>query len=337
MSKIDISKIVKEVKGRYGKKTGLACDVGTGTDTVLSTSDSAYVLSDRVEFWKPLVGIRGIPYGRIIQISGKEDSGKSTTAMLFMKAAEDSGSVIIFWDSEKKFDVSRYRDRMGGNPDNMLVSRSKLIVEGAKQVAWFIDAVKSQDPNKKILVVWDSVGSTQSSVNGEDENDDYSRQPGVDAREVGFALKKLVGRMERYRNPETGEDTIGILCINQVYANIGSHGHKERGGSQLAFLSSVIVQLTRKKDLVKTRGGFKIKYGILTRAKVKKNHLFSGEDCVAELDLIVTADGIFLEDKTRNHFLKTGVLSKDCSQGIDTNLDNFEIEEGFDEGDDDDE
>lgn len=306
---LDINKLVSDVRGRYGKdKGGLSQDIVTGSDIKLPTNDDAYVLSYGVEFWKPLVGVRGIPYGRMVQVSGKPDSGKSSTAMLFMKAAQDAGTVVILWDSEKKFDVARFRNMMGGDPDQLLVSRSKNIVEGAKQVAWYVRAVKEQNPDQKILIVWDSVGSTLNSKQDDDDEDEMSQQPGVDAREVTFAVKKFNKLMERFRSQKTGEETIATLCINQVYANIGSVGSKEKGGAGLEYLSSVILQLTRKSDLTRTKQGNKIKYGILTRAKVKKNHLFSGEDCLAELNLVVTASGISLEDNVRASFVKSGII-----------------------------
>lgn len=306
---IDISKLVSDVRGRYGKdKGGLSQDVVEGDKIKLPTEDSAFVISDKVEFWRPLVGIKGIPYGRMVQVSGKPDSGKSTTAMLFMAAAQAAGALVILWDSEKKFDVQRYKDHMGGDPDQLVVSRSKNIIEGAKQVSWFVRAAKEQNPDVKIFIVWDSVGSTLNSKQDDDEEDDFSQQPGVDAKEITWAVKKFNKLMERFRDQETGDETIAVLCINQVYANIGSVGSKEKGGGGLEYLSSAIIQLSRKSDLTKTRDGNTIKYGIVTRAKVKKNHLFFGEDCIAELDLTVTAGGVKLDDKIRAGFVKHGVL-----------------------------
>src|SRR5690606_22621913 len=101
---IDLAKLVSSVKGRYGKKQqGLASDATTGLDLILSQDDDDYISSPEVIFWRPLTGIKGIPYGRIVQISGRSDSGKSSTAMLFMVAAQKSGALVVLWDSEKKF------------------------------------------------------------------------------------------------------------------------------------------------------------------------------------------------------------------------------------------
>jgi hypothetical protein len=49
----------------------------------------------------------------------------------------------------------------------------------------------------------------------------------------------------------------------------------------------------------------------VTRAKVKKNHLFDGEDCIAELDLVVSADGIKLEKEVKSKAEKVGITGWD--------------------------
>lgn len=299
---VDIDDILNDVRKLYGtKQKHLASDLVRGSDVLLSTKDSDYVLSDRVDFWNPLTGIKGLPFGRIVQVSGKPDSGKSTTAMLFMVAAQYQGVLVILWDAEKKFSSSRFRDRIGGDPDKLIVTKNKLVIEGTKQVARIVKAAKEQNPALKILIVWDSVGSTLNSTEDDETNEDYTKQPGVTAREVSWAIKRLNKLVERYRNNETGEETISVLCINQSYATIGMGPsvQKEKGGQELEYLSSLILQLSRKKDLTKVRAGEKIKYGILTRAKVKKNHLFDGADCIAELDLVVSADGIKLANEAR--------------------------------------
>jgi len=292
---IDVQALVDEVKGRYGKnEKALADDLTTGDNIQLPDEDSDYVLSNTLRsWWSDLVGVRGIPFGRIVQIAGKSDSGKSTTAMAFMRAAQEAGVLVILWDAEKKFGIKRYKNYMGGDPNTLLVTRNKSILNGAKQVIQYIKVAKEQNPDVKILIVWDSVGATLNEQE-DDEGDDYSKQPGVTAKQVGWAMKKFNSVIERYRNLKTGKETIACLCINQVYQLIGSVGSKEKGGEQLYYLSSVILQLSRKKDLNRVTKGNKVKFGIVTRAKVRKNHLFDGEECIAELDLVVSAGGIQL-------------------------------------------
>lgn len=304
---LDVHKLVKNVQGRYKKDRGLAEDLTVGAEIRLSDEPDDYVLSTSIsDWWNPLTGIRGVPYGRIVQIAGKADSGKSTTAMMFMKAAQEAGALVILWDSEKKFSIRRYQQSIGGDPTSIVVTRSKNIVEGARQVAWYIREAKEQNPDIRIFIVWDSVGATMNTAEDDDDDDDYSKQPGQTAKQVGWAIKKFNKLIERYRDTKTGKETIALLCVNQVYQMIGSHGSKEKGGETLYYLSSLILQLTRKKDLNRTVSKQKMKYGILSRAKVRKNHLFDGEECIAEMDIVVSADGIQLAQNLKGKTEITG-------------------------------
>jgi RecA/RadA recombinase len=298
-NKIDINELVAKAAGRFDKKkANIAARMRRGDEIILSQNPEDYISSPEIDkFWKPLTGILGIPYGRIVQIAGKPDSGKSTAAMLTMKAAQEQGATVILWDSEGKFDSTRYRERMGGDPSDIPVAPSRNILEGVQQVVAYVKALKEMEPDQKILIVWDSVGASINSAEDE-ENDDYSKQPGVTAKEVSWGIRRFNQLIEKFRDAN-GNYTIAVLCINQVYANIGSVGFKQKGGSELEYLSSLILEMSRKATLTRTRNKQKIKYGITTVARVKKNHLFGGDDCVAELDLVVSAGGIELANETK--------------------------------------
>lgn len=292
---IDISKIVKEAQSSYGKKeTGLAKQLSTGVSIIRPSEDDDFVVWTKGSHWKSLTHLKGLPFGRMIQISGKPDSGKSSHAMVFMAEAQKQGCLVILWDAEKKFSAYRYKNHIGGDPDNLLVVDTNNIINGAKAVSAFVHAAKEQDPDVKILIVWDSVGSSINSTEDSDEDEDFSRQPGVTAKEVAWAVRKFNKLMQRYFNREKGKETIAVLAINQTYAAIGSVGQIEKGGGELYYLSSVVVQLSRKQDLNRVKNKEKYKYGIVTRAKVKKNHLFEGDESIAEMDLVISSDGVQL-------------------------------------------
>jgi RecA/RadA recombinase len=292
---IDINLLVKKAQESYGKKeNGLARQLSTGSSIIRPSEDKDFVVWTKGDHWQTLTHLRGIPFGRIIEISGKPDSGKSTHAAAFMKFAQDQGILVILWDSEKKFQKERFDNKIGGCSENLMVVDTNNILNGAKAVAHLVNSAKEMNPDVKILIVWDSVGASINSTEDKDDEEEYSKQPGVTAKENAYAIRKFNKLSNKYINRETGEETIATLVINQTYANIGSVGQTEKGGGEIYYLSSVIIQLSRKGDLTRVKGGDKYKYGIITRAKVKKNHLFDGDECVAEMDLVISADGIQL-------------------------------------------
>lgn len=286
---IDLNKLVTTVKSTYKDKS-LADQIGTGSNITRPTEDHQFV-TWKDSHWEQLTGIKGLPFGSIVQIAGRPDSGKSSHAMAFMKEAQDQGVFVIFWDAEKKFSSKRFDAHFGGSSAELGWIGSKMVLEGGEQVERFIHGAKAQNPNCKILIVWDSVGGTLAK-NEEEGSLDSTKQMASAAKENGAVVRALVRIMEKYKNKKTNEDTIAALLINQTYANIGSPGQKESGGQKVEYHSSIIIQLTRTGDLFTTRKGEKYKRGIATKARVKKNHLFDGELTIAELRLEVTAGGI---------------------------------------------
>lgn len=301
---IDIDKLVKKAQESYEKKeAGLAKQLSTGKTIAQPDKDEDYILWTGGDHWERLTHLKGIPFGRIVQISGKPDSGKSTHAASFMKFAQDQDVVVVLWDSERKFARKRFDEKIGGCSDNLLVVNTNKIIDGARAVAHFVNSAKEMSPNAKILIVWDSVGASLNSTEDKEDGDndeDYSQQPGVTAKENAYAVRKFNKLINKYMNKSTGQHTVGVLVINQTYANIGSVGQTEKGGSEIYYLSSIIIQLTRKQDLTRTKQGEKYKYGIVTRAKVKKNHLFDGNESIAEMDLVISAEGVHLAKDVKN-------------------------------------
>lgn len=291
--------IIKEARSSFtGNAKGLGLQITSGSNVFRPSKPTDFVVSS-CSHWKQLTGIPGIPFGSVVQIAGRPDSGKSSHAMAFMTDAQNhdlqqQDVLVVLWDSEKKFSPTRFTKYFKGEADRLGLVQSKMILEGGDEAKALIQAALKTYPKLKVLFVWDSVGGTLPKNEGEDSDLRDGKQMAAASKENGQVIRSIVRLMEEYKNRETNEERLGVLLINQSYANIGAPGQKESGGQKVEYHSSLILQLTRKKDLTKTRDKVKRKIGIVTRAKVKKNHLFDGEDSVAELDLLVTAGGIRL-------------------------------------------
>lgn len=299
ISGLDINDIVKKAQSLYNKgEKGLSRQLSTGSSIIRPEKDSDFILWEGNNFWFELTGLKGIPFGRIAQCAGRPNAGKSSLAGQFMSFAQKQGHFVILWDSEQKFQIKRYDEQMGGKSDQLLVVDTNSIIDGCKGVAYLVRTIKEQSANAKILIVFDSIGAAINSSENNEDNEDMSRQPGAAAKEITWCFKKFSRLINQYQNRETGEHSIAVLAINQVYAQIGmmTSGYKEKGGSGLEYMSSIILVLNRKKDLSRVRNGKKIKYGIISRAQVRKNHLFNGADHVAEMDIVVSASGISLAE-----------------------------------------
>lgn len=295
--KIDLTKLVKDVRSAYGKDKSRADQISTGDTIIRPKDDDDFIMWDN-SVWSELVGLPGIPLNKIVQICGRPDSGKSTCCMEILSRAQAQGFLCILIDSEGKFSKNRYDRHFKGNSSEIITINSRLILEAGDEVSKVVEAAKEQDPDCKILIAWDSIAASLSTGDSEKSLLE-TQQMAAHSKENGRVLRHWINLMEKYKNRETNKGTMAVLLINQTYANIGAPGQKEASGQKVEYFSSLILQLTRKKDLTKTVKSIKYKTGIVTRAKVRKNHLFDGDSNIAELDLVVTAGGIELLSKQK--------------------------------------
>lgn len=287
-SKFDINSIVSDVQKLYSKDKKAKDMITTGASIKQAYTDKDGVPLPANNPIRELTGLPCLPYNKIIQVSGPPDSGKSTTAGEVMALAQKSDHIVVAWDAEDKLDAQRFDSKFKGIAADLLLVKTNETLQGGEKVRKLVIAAKEKYPTAKILIVWDSVGGSQARGAAERELDSEKHgQPGQDAKENGAVMKMFVGLFNKY------PDSISVLLINQVYAKIGfmMKGDAESGGKKVEFHSSLIVRLKRVKTLTKIKAGKKIKYGILTRAAVSKNHLSQSETSLHQLDFEITADG----------------------------------------------
>lgn len=288
MAKIDINQIVKNAQALYGKDKVGAAMLGTGTALRRPTKPEEFVLAPEGHPWQELTGLLGLPYDSIIQIAGAYDSGKSTVAGEFMASAQKQGVYVILGDSEKKFDKIRFEKHFGGDSADLLVVQSTMIRKLAGGMIKYINTIKEADKNAKILLVHDSVGGSVSRSRAErDIDDEKSNQPGSEAVENSDYMKHIVSMMDKYPG------SITLLLINQMTDKIGfgAKGQSRSGGHKISFHSSMIIEMKKIKTLTKTVKGVETKVGIVSSAKIEKNHLSQTENSVNKMNIGVNASG----------------------------------------------
>jgi RecA/RadA recombinase len=261
--------------------------IGTGADLKRPTKPEDFILADASHPWQALTGLQGLPYGYIIQVAGSPDAGKSTLAGQFMAWAQKQGVYVILFDSEKKFDSVRFEKYFGGNPGELNIVATTIIRKGAGAVFKYIRIIMEADPKAKVLVVHDSVGGSVSRARAEHEMDDEKHtQPASEAVENSDYMRHMVATFDKHENQ------ICLLLINQLTDRIGPMPGKSRsGGHKISFHSSLIIEMTRVSDETITRKGVRLKTGIISRAKIAKNHLSLTENSVHEMRVLVDASG----------------------------------------------
>src|SRR3989339_233864 len=105
---------LSQIDRQYGKGAIMRMDDGA---VVNAPSVSTGILSLDVA-----MGIGGMPVGRVVEVYGKESSGKTTLALHAIAEVQKSGGVAAFIDAEHALDVS-YARRLGVKVDDLLISQ----------------------------------------------------------------------------------------------------------------------------------------------------------------------------------------------------------------------
>ena len=236
------------------------------------------------------LGIGGLPRGRVIEIYGRESSGKTTLALHCLAEAQRKGGICAFIDAEHALDPV-YARKLGVNVDDLLISQPDA-GEQALEIADTLVRSGAID----VLVI-DSVAALVPRAELEGEMGDS--QPGLQARLMSQALRKLTASINR-------SNTM-VIFINQIRMKIGvMYGSPETttGGHALKFYASVRLDI-RRIGAIKERDEV---VGNQTRVKVVKNKLAPPFKQV-EFD-IMYGEGVSKVGELIDLGVKAGVVEK---------------------------
>jgi recombination protein RecA len=240
-----IESLLEELKKKFGE--GSIVRLGQETSLKVETIPTGSLSLDSA------LGVKGIPRGRIVEIFGAEQTGKTTLALHIIAQAQKRGGIGAFIDAEHSFDPEWAR-KCGVKVEDLLISQPDSGEEALKIAETLINSGKID------VIVIDSVAALvpRTELGGE-----MGEIPvGLQARLMSHALRKLAGTISKTKSI--------IIFLNQVRMKIGQmYGAPETtpGGLALKFYASVRIQLKRIAQL---KRGEKI-IGNRIEAKIVKN------------------------------------------------------------------
>jgi recombination protein RecA len=257
MSKFLFTDIIDDLK-KTNKDDAVLMGLGSAIGNVSDNPEDYVVLPD---WWKRSFGILGLQFGRIVQVAGDSDSGKTTMAMQAIKAAQDQGYGIVYVETEGKTPV-QYFLNWDIDPDGVLLVQSKFVESAFDGGFAMIDKFFERYPKEKLLFVFDSYGNTVSK-------NDYDNSMGKESRVGGTAkvnrkaINILIAKQQKF--------PIAALIINYTYDNIGSHGKTNAGGKALNFFSTITIQTQRTGWIEGQVKGEKVRKGAKVKWSTFKN------------------------------------------------------------------
>ena len=201
------------------------------------------------------LGLGGVPKGRVVEIYGRESSGKTTVALHMVAEVQKRGGIAGFIDAEHALDPV-YARNIGVDIDNLYISQP----DNGEQALEITETMVRSGAVDIIIV--DSVAALVPKA--EIDGDMGDSHVGLQARLMSQALRKLTGIISK--------SNCTVIFINQLREKVGiMFGNPETttGGRALKFYSSIRMDVRRIESL--KQGGEVI--GNRTRVKVVKNKI----------------------------------------------------------------
>jgi RecA/RadA recombinase len=219
-------------------------------------------------YFQKAVGGKGFPCGHITQVVGDSDTGKTTLVMEGMISTQRSGGLVYLIDSEHKFHFGRFA-LMGGVAEDI----TTISVDSLEQAwnAFFaiveqVLEVKKKNPDLKVMIAWDSVAASvpDAVLQAEAEDMHVSVEAKINNKEI---------RKARQAIKKSG---ISAVFINHTYWTMPKFGPPKevlKGGTEMFYMSTLILKTKRKSWLERQSGGLQQRYGTRSLLEVFKGHL----------------------------------------------------------------
>lgn len=252
-----ISEFVKTAEESFGSGVIIVPELG-----LHMVNEKPEVIKTGCDDLDRILGIGGLPKGRIVEILGSEASGKSTLALHIIANAQKEGLKCALIDTENSLDRVRATS-IGVEFDKLAISQP----DNAEQALELLDMMV----NSKVfgVVVLDSVAALVPKA--EIEGDMSDAIIGVQARLMGKIMRKIVS--------PANKNKVLVIFTNQIRMKVGGFTpfpvETTSGGNALKFYASVRIDM-RKTGTNNTK--------ILTtqhKITVKKNKLAPPMDSVS--------------------------------------------------------
>ena len=204
----------------------------------------------------------GLPVGRITEITGLEQSGKSLLSAHLLAETQKQGGVAVLIDTETA--VSReFFDAIGVDVSKLLYVSVDTVEDIFETIDTIIEKVRTSDKDKLVTIVVDSVAaaSTKKEMEADYEKDGYATDKAIIISKAMRKITNVIGRQK-----------IAVVFTNQLRQKMNAmfgDPWTTSGGKALAFHASVRLRL---KNMGQIKAGDRI-IGIKVRAQVIKNRL----------------------------------------------------------------
>ena len=238
------------------------------------------------------LGMPGFPLGAASVMYGLSDCGKTGILLNAAARAQKQGILPIIILTENKTNIDRIR-AAGIDPKKAIIKEDLKYLEHVYDyISMKVHEIKAGKLPMNIHFFWDSVAGTPSVESVEITKEGkiikkFTNQK--NANVIGFYNPIIASLIAETRQKDCPY-TAGLTMITQAYVKPpefpgGPTTIVPNGGEKIWFPLSLVVEVKEGRRLKATHKGRDIEYGMISRLKVKKNHL-SELNCEGEAVLL---------------------------------------------------
>ena len=261
---IDLASVLAESLNKQSKdqKVAFFLDAGDSPTDVSGWVSTGASMLDVAISNRPY---GGLPIGRITEITGLEQSGKSLVSAHLLAETQKQGGVAVLIDTENA--VSReFLEAIGVDVSKLLYVAAETVEQCFEYTETIIEKVRIASKDKLVTIVVDSVAaaSTEKEMEADYGKDGYATDKAIIISKAMRKITNLIGRQK-----------ITLVFTNQLRQKMNAMPFSDpwttSGGKAIAFHASVRLRLKGMGSIkVKENGNDRI-VGVKVRAQVVKN------------------------------------------------------------------
>jgi recombination protein RecA len=208
----------------------------------------------------------GLPVGRITEITGLEQSGKSLVSAHLLAETQRQGGVAVLIDTETA--VSRdFLEAIGVDVSKLLYVSADSVEQIFEFTETIIEKVRTTQKDKMVTIVVDSVAaaSTKNELAADYGKDGYATDKAIIISKAMRKITNMIGRQK-----------VTLVFTNQLRQKMNAmfgDPWTTSGGKALAFHASVRLRLKNMGQIKQKVNGQDKTIGMKVRCQVIKNRM----------------------------------------------------------------
>jgi len=267
----DLQSLREDIDSEFGPNVAIPLSSADVLSKVKYSVSTGSIVIDKVLAGGRKMPCSLVPFGRQMEINGLPMSGKTTLCAQIAARAQAADALVIVTDTEDRIDEP-YWEALGVDVGSVTNLRANTLEEVFDRQYSMVQRIGEKFPDRKVLMIWDSVGGTSSGEVTEGKGTFMERAKKMYGREA-----KIIGTGIKGLNGLIAKTNICYLYTNHLYVDMDvKYGDKYKpyGGTKLQHFATIRLRLTKMSDIKEEDAlGYKQVIGQRVKVTASKNSM----------------------------------------------------------------